>query len=56
MAMSRRELQHQIGRRYEARLYSGLRGLISESNGQMRFADAGRPEQHDILSSLDKRQ
>ena len=56
MAMSRRELQHQIGSRYEARLDAGLRSLISKSNGEMRLTDTGWTKQHDVLRSLDKRQ
>ena len=52
LRMGGRQAQHQIGRRREARLDAGLRGLVAQRHGQMRLAHAAGPHQHHVLVSL----
>jgi hypothetical protein len=56
LRMRRRQRQHQIGRRREARLDAGLRGLVTEVHRQVRLADAARYDQYNVLMPLDEAQ
>jgi hypothetical protein len=47
------ERHDQIGRGGEAHLVPVLGSQIAERNRQMRFADPGRAEEHDVLGTRD---
>jgi hypothetical protein len=46
--------RNQIGERAVVHAPAALRGRDGETNGQVCFADTGRPEKDHILSALDK--
>src|SRR5262249_47810840 len=54
LALSSRKLQHQIRCRDEARLDAGLGCQVPNRDRQVRLTDSRRPEQYNVLVSLDE--
>ncbi len=56
LSLRRAQLQHQVGCRDEACLDPGLRGLVTQGDGEVGLADARGSDQHHVLGPFDKRQ